>query len=118
MRKTHAEEHPRRASGRIHFFVRRAAAVATAIYLGFYVSGLVVDGRRMPLGDLGRAHPALRYLEIAMIGLVAFHATSSLSLWLIETTSATRRHRTFFAISIAVAVLVALTHVPILIGGP
>ena len=72
----------------------------------------------MPLGDVGRAHPLLRWLEIFLIALVTFHAASSVAIWIVERTQTARHHRIAFGLSLGMAVTVGLLHVVWLFDKP
>lgn len=106
------------AFGRAVFAARRVAALGTAVYFGFYVAGLAHDGRRMPIGDVGRAHPAFGALELALIALVTFHASSSLGVWVLERARGTRHHRWALVGTVTITLVVTAGHALWLYGLP
>jgi NO-binding membrane sensor protein with MHYT domain len=64
----------------------------------------------MPLGDVSRAAGGSFTIELLLIALVTFHASSSVAVWILERTRAGTRHRLAFVASVALAVGVAVLH--------
>ncbi|MBL9020616.1 MAG: hypothetical protein JNL21_00390 [Myxococcales bacterium] len=104
---------------KVDFYLRRLSGIVLAVFLGSFLSLLARAGRGIFLGDVGRAggRPFVA-LEIALIALMTYHASSGLGRWLLERLGTTRGHDLSFVTSVVLAVGVAVWHVPYLFGWP
>ena len=105
-------------TGRIAFRLRRVAGAVLSVYVVVWAIALVGDPGRPFLADLRALGLAGRALELALIGVVAWHALDGMAQIAIARRRDARNHRRWFVGVALGALLLVLLHGPIVLGGP
>jgi succinate dehydrogenase hydrophobic anchor subunit len=105
--------------GRADFYLRRASGLVLVAFFAAYLVLLAREGRGIWLGDVGRsAGWAGRALELTLVALLTYHASSGLAQWALERLAPARHHTFAFVLSVALSSAAALAHLPSLYGWP
>jgi len=103
-------------TGRLGFALRRLSGLLVAVYLPFFVVQVVGTGDVFFVRGLWTRGPLFAVLELALLGALTLHALDALFALRVERRLDTAGYLAFAKWALIIAVVVAVTHIPIVFG--
>lgn len=100
----------------LSFWARRASGLLMTVWLGAWLYSFATTGDLLFVRGLWTRGPAFAVLELALIGLLAFHAADTVLASRDQLDGRSPRRRKGFAVAGFGALAVLVLHVPIVAG--